>query len=53
MDERTGLELVFKYFFTAGAGIGLGAAVTFLPALYLKTVIQERGLFTWLKRRKK
>lgn len=49
----TGLELVFRYFFTAGAGIGLGAAVTFLPALYIKQKVSERGLFTWLRRRKK
>lgn len=42
-----GLDLVFQYFFTAGAGVALGLAVVGIPSMLLYKKMSSGGLRLW------
>lgn len=44
-------ELLFKYFFVVGAGLGLGVSITVFPARMLAKKIENGGLRVWRRRR--
>lgn len=37
-----GLDLVFQYFFTVGAGVGMGLMISVLPAVLVYRVISKK-----------
>lgn len=46
------MDLAFQYFFTAGAGVGLGVAVTIFPTWMLKNKLENGGFRKWRGKRK-
>lgn len=47
---KGGLELIFQYFFTAGAGLGLGLALIVLPAIWIIKKINNGGKVSWRRK---
>lgn len=45
------MELAFKYFFIAGAGVGLGLSLTVLPCWLVFRKVRDGGLILWPKRK--
>lgn len=46
------MELAFKYFYIAGAGVGLGLSTTILPCLLLYKKMKDGGVKVWRRKRK-
>lgn len=51
MPTPSGLDLVFRYFFVAGAGIGAGLLIPFVIGVYVKNKIEDGG-WTWGRKNK-
>lgn len=45
------MELAFKYFFVAGAGVGLGLSLTVLPCWLVFKKMRDGGFKVWRKRK--